>query len=329
MSKTSVTVEHVVEYLPEAPTRRTKPSRLSAPVRISRVAAADIEQALVTYLPTTRELRPIMKWAGGKRQVLPAIRPLVPASYNRYIEPFLGGGAVLFDLAPSRAIVNDLNTELISMYETVRDFPNELIDVLTSFATSVEAFYEIRAWDRDPVAFAKRSVVEKAARTIYLNRTGFNGLYRVNSRNEFNVPYGKYANPRVCDKDLIHFVSDYLSSSKVEFRNEDFRKVIARARAGDFLYVDPPYAPLDDAASTFTSYTSDGFGYQDLLDLQAALDRATERGATWLLSNVKSRATMRLFPKVRYRVTEVQVTRPINSCADGRGSVPEILVSPR
>jgi len=261
--------------------------------------------------------------------VLPAIRPLIPTSYNRYIEPFLGGGAVLFDLAPSCAIVNDLNAELISMYETVRDSPDELIDVLTSFAISAEAFYEIRAWDRDPKAFAKRTAVEKAARTIYLNRMGFNGLYRVNSRNEFNVPYGKYVNPRVCDKDLIQFVSDYLSNSKVEFRNEDFRSVIARARAGDFLYIDPPYAPLDDAASAFTSYTSEGFGYQDLLDLRASLDSAAERGATWLLSNVKSRVTMRLFPKARYRVTEVQVTRPINSSARGRGPVSEILVSPR
>jgi DNA adenine methylase len=151
----------------------------------------------------------------------------------------------------------------------------------------------------------------------------------VNSRNEYNVPYGRYANPKVCDKDLIHLVSDYLTKSRVEFRNEDFRKVINRARSGDFLYADPPYAPLDDAVSTFTSYTSGGFGYQDLLDLRDALDRATDRGATWLLSNVKSKTTMRLFPKSRYRITEVQVTRPINSNANGRGPVPEILVSPR
>ena len=300
-----------------------------APVLIPECVVPAFRRTLRETLTSEPELRPIMKWAGGKRQVLPAIRPLVPSGYKRYIEPFLGGGAVLFDLAPARAVVNDLNTELVSMYEVVRDFPDELIDTIISFPVTEESYYGIRAWDRNPQSFAQLDPVTKAARTIFLNRTGFNGLYRVNSRNEYNVPYGKYSNPKVCDKDLIHFVSDYLTSSRVEFRNEDFRKVINRARSGDFLYVDPPYAPLDDAISTFTSYTSDGFGYQDLLDLRDALDRATARGATWLLSNVKSRATMRLFPKCRYRVAEVQVTRPINANADGRGSVSEILVSPR
>ena len=203
------------------------------------------------------------------------------------------------------------------------------MDTLISFPITEQSYYEIRAWDRNPQEFARHSAVEKAARTIYLNRTGFNGLYRVNSRNEYNVPYGKYTNPKVCDKDLIHFVAEYLNRARVVFRNEDFRKVINQARVGDFLYVDPPYAPLDGAASTFTSYTSDGFVYQDLLDLRDSLDRATARGATWLLSNVKSRATTRLFPKCRYRVAEVQVTRPINANAGGRGSVSEILVSPR
>jgi DNA adenine methylase len=275
------------------------------------------------------KLRPILKWAGGKRQVLPAIRPLIPTSYKRYIEPFLGGGAVLFDLAPKSSIVNDLNTELITLYEVIRDEPNELIDILASFAATEKDFYEIRSWDRDPISFAKRSAVEKAARTIYLNRTGFNGLYRVNASGQYNVPFGKYTNPKVCDKDAIHFTSEYFSNSRIVFHNEDFRRTIARARCGDFIYVDPPYAPLDDAVSTFTTYTAAGFGHQDLVDLREVLDAAALRGATWVMSNVKSRATMKLFPKTRYKVAEVQVTRPINACAEGRGAITEILVMPR
>ena len=275
------------------------------------------------------QLRPLMKWAGGKRQVLPAIRPMVPQDFRRYVEPFLGGGAVLFDRAPSRALVNDLNSELVSMYEVVRDYPEELISQLKTMPMGSEAFYEIRAWDRDRAIFDGLGVLEKAARTIYLNRTGYNGLYRVNSRNEYNVPFGRYVNPTVCDEELIRAISAYLNSSRVVFRNEDFRRIIGRTGKGDFIYVDPPYAPLDDASSSFTSYTSGGFTHQDLVDLRDELDEASERGATWLLSNVKSGATSRLFPESRYRVVEVEVTRPINSRAAGRGAVSEILVSPR
>jgi DNA adenine methylase len=273
------------------------------------------------------QLKPILKWAGGKRQLLPVIRTIVPNSFNRYIEPFLGGGAVLFDLAPAEAVVNDLNAELMRMYEGIRDHPLELIDVLNSLSTSKEAFYEIRSWDRDQGSYREIPEVKKVARTIYLNRTGFNGLYRVNSHNEFNVPYGKYANPKVCDEDLIQLMSNYFKSARMEFRNEDFRKTIARARDGDFLYADPPYAPLDDATSSFTNYTSKGFGYQDLVDLRDSLDEASKRGVTWLLSNVKSSATELLFPRTMYRIVEVQVTRPINSNSSGRGPVPEMLVS--
>jgi DNA adenine methylase len=245
------------------------------------------------------------------------------------VEPFVGGGAVLFDLKPQRALVNDLNTELIDLYRVIRDDPEGLIKTLSAFPISKDDFLKIRAWDRDLKVLAKRTDVEKAARMIYLNRTGFNGLYRVNSRNEFNVPYGKHANPRVCDSDLIRAVSRYFNTAKIVFRSEDFRKTIASTKAGDFIYVDPPYAPLDDAASTFTSYTSGGFTSEDLIALRDSLDAAKTRGATWLLSNVKSKGTAKIFPKTRYKVVEVQVTRPINSVASGRGAVAEILVSPK
>jgi DNA adenine methylase len=281
----------------------------------------------MTISPTRQQLKPILKWAGGKRQVLPYIRPLVPEEYARYIEPFLGGGAVLFDLVPSSAVVNDINSELISMYQVIKDDPEGLISMLSSFTVSKKFFDSIRKWDRDEREFALRTATEKAARTIFLNRTGFNGLYRVNSRNEFNVPFGRHVNPKVCDEESIRCTSTYFNTARVEFRNEDFRQTIDRSKAGDFIYVDPPYAPLDEAATTFTSYTSGGFGLQDLADLREALDAANARGATWVMSNVKSRQTARLFPKSRYRVIEVQVSRPINSNGEGRGAVSEILVT--
>lgn len=274
-------------------------------------------------------LKPILKWAGGKRQVLPFIRPLVPGTMNKFIEPFLGGGAVLFDLAPKKAIVNDLNSELINLYVTIRDEPLKLISRLKRMTSDSEEYYKIRAWDRDSDKFEQRSNVEKAARTIYLNRTGYNGLYRVNSKNQHNVPFGKYVNPKICDSELIIAMSDFFSKNRIVFKNEDFRKTIARSGFNDFIYVDPPYAPLDEASSTFTSYTSDGFSLNDLADLKTCLDEASERGSNWLMSNVKSNATSKLFPRSKYRVVEVSITRPINSKVSGRGGVTEILVSPK
>jgi DNA adenine methylase len=275
---------------------------------------------------SSTELRPLLKWAGGKRQVLPAIRPIIPPSFKRYLEPFLGGGAVFFDLLPKRVIINDLNAELMSMYRVVRDNPSELIGLLSSMANTSNSYYEIRSWDRNPDYLESFSSIERAARTIYLNRTGYNGLYRVNARNQYNVPFGKYRNPKVCDSELILMMSNYLSSRNIKITSEDFRQNISRASEGDFLYVDPPYAPLDNANSTFTNYTAGGFSQQDLVDLKDSLDVASKKGACWILSNVKSRTTSRMFTSKKYSVIEIRVSRPINSNADRRGHVPEILV---
>jgi len=274
-------------------------------------------------------LKPILKWAGGKRQVLPAIRPLLPTECKRYFEPFLGGGAVLFDLAPNSAVVSDINTELINMYQVIRDQPKALISKLSKLENTSDTYYAIREWDRKPKAFEAKSPVARAARTIYLNRTGYNGLYRVNSKNQHNVPFGKYKNPRICDSELIFSISKYFNENNIKILNEDFAKSISRARQGDFIYVDPPYAPLDEAASTFTSYTANGFTLENLRKLRDALDQASSLGATWLMSNVQSEATSNIFPTKKYRITTVQVTRPINSKISGRGAVTEILVSPR
>jgi DNA adenine methylase len=277
----------------------------------------------------TSVLRPVLKWAGGKRKVLPFIRPLVPKEFGRYVEPFTGGGAVFFDLAPSVAVINDANPELIQLYKEIKNSVDELIELLNQFEVTSENFYEIRSWDRDLNTLKSKTAVELAARTIFLNRCGYNGLYRVNSSNQFNVPYGKHANPLVCDEVLLRSVSKYLNSIDLEIRCQDFRAVLKDVKAGDFLYVDPPYAPLDEALSTFTNYTANGFDMDDLVELKDCLDAATEIGATWVMSNVKASSTKKLFPASKYRVTEVQVARPINSKPTGRGTVTEILVRPR
>jgi DNA adenine methylase len=274
-------------------------------------------------------LKPILKWAGGKRKLLPAIRPLIPASYGRYVEPFFGGGAVLFDQRPPKALVNDLNSELIAMYTTIRDSVENLIEILDGMADTPESFYEIRSWDRDSEIFAQKSAVERAARTIFLNRTGYNGLYRVNSQNQCNVPYGRYKRKFAPDCQLLREVSRYFKTCEIEFRSLDFRPVIASTGRNDFIYVDPPYAPLDKALSSFTAYTSIGFTVDDLVALKDLLDEASERGANWVLSNVLSDVTKEIFPEAHYQIQIVEVKRPINSKGTGRGPVREILVSPK
>jgi DNA adenine methylase len=284
---------------------------------------------LNTEIKELTSILPIMKWAGGKRKVLPFIKPLLPERFKKYVEPFIGGGAVLFDLVPSHAIVNDINSELMALYEVVRDSPEDLIRELNKFENTEESFYEIRSWDRNESILLMKSKVQLAARTLFLNHTGYNGLYRVNASNQFNVPYGKYVNPRICDVERIQAMSNYVNLAKVEFYNEDYSKTIGRSSEDDFIYVDPPYAPLDKAASTFTSYTANGFGLDDLVKLRESLDAARERGANWLLSNVKTIDTLKVFPEKKYRIVEFQVSRPINANATGRGGVTEILVRPR
>jgi len=164
---------------------------------------------------------------------------------------------------------------------------------------------------------------------LFLNRTGFNGLYRVNSHNQFDVPYGRHKKVFIPDRELLQKVSEYFNSNAIEFRTSDFRTVISEAKSGDFIYVDPPYAPLDLATSSFTGYTSNGFDIDDLKDLKFELDSASERGAHWLMSNALTSVTASLFPSADYSVLQVDVKRPINARGSGRGSVTEILVAPK
>jgi DNA adenine methylase len=276
-----------------------------------------------------RKLKPLLKWAGGKRQIMGAILPHVPTDYNTFIEPFVGGASVLFELQPQQAVANDINAELINLYTVVRNQPSALLQRLEAMSVSETEYVRLRELDRNRNVFNKLTKVERAARTIYLNKAGFNGLYRVNQKGEFNVPFGKRTNVRLVEPENLLAISKYLRSSDVRFMNGGFEEAIAISNSGDFIYCDPPYAPLDDAKSTFTSYAKSGFGTDELERLKIALDEASQRGANWLLSNVKSRLTVSMFDRKKYRIIEVLVRRPINSNGAGRQAITEILVLPK
>jgi DNA adenine methylase len=266
---------------------------------------------------------PFLKWAGGKSKLLPRILPLLPSPMKTYYEPFIGGGAVFFALAREkrfrRAVVADTNPHLVEVYRCVRDDVEGLIEALRPLAEQrhdPEAFYRIRALDP-----ASLSVVERAARFIYLNKTCFNGLYRVNRAGRFNVPFGRYKNPRVLDPEGLRAASRALEGTDV--RRADFQDTLAEAGPGDGVYLDPPYVPLS-LTSCFTSYTAVPFGAEEHLRLKDAYVACLHRRAVALLSNSDCPFTRKLYCDLETRV--LPVTRPINRDAAGRGPVNEVLV---
>lgn len=271
---------------------------------------------------------PFVKWAGGKSQLLGQFVPLFPARFNRYIEPFVGGGAVFFHLyhqgrIGDGVILNDLNEELMNCYEVIRDQVGQLVEELRrheAHKTDKGYFYEIRKWDRKP-SFKERSPVERAARTIFLNRTCYNGLYRVNSRGQFNVPFGSYKNPTICDEDNLRAVSRALRG--VELHSEDFERCVEWAGPGDFLYLDPPYHPLSETAS-FTSYTRGDFDEDDQRRLAEVFRQLDQNGCIVMLSNSYTSFIEKLYADYRQEV--VNATRAISCKGDGRGSIPELVI---
>ena len=270
-------------------------------------------------------VRPFLKWAGGKRQLLPHILAALPDHFTRYYEPFLGGGAVFLALQPPRAVVNDSNPELINCYQVVRDAVEDLITALEEHkACSSREYYDaLRAWDRSP-EYGQRPPVERAARMIYLNKQCYNGLYRVNRRGEFNVPYGRYTNPTIFDAEVLHAVSAYLRSAEVELRCEDFADSTRDAAAGDALYFDPPYDPISPTA-LFTSYAAHGFGKQEQERLRAHVDALAARGCHFVLNNAYTPFIADLYGG--YPQTVVGAARSINSNTARRGRVDEIVVT--
>lgn len=273
-------------------------------------------------LGKSRLVQPFVKWAGGKRQLLPSIRRHMPKHFRVYFEPFLGGGAVLFAIQPGQAVVNDVNAELIATYEVIRDAIDELINELTQHQNAKEYFYALREVDRQP-AYQTWSPIQKAARLIFLNKTCFNGLFRVNSRGQFNVPFGDYKNPNIVNEGVLRAVNHYFNTSQIQFLHGDFADAVDQAERGDLVYFDPPYDPLSPTAS-FTGYSLDGFGRAEQTRLKTVMDDLTQRGCQVMLSNSSTPFIRDLYRD--YRVVTVEATRAINSDADGRGKVDEVLV---
>lgn len=267
-----------------------------------------------------QETYPIVKWVGGKRQLMFELLKNMPKNYNRYFEPFIGGGALFFELQPDNAYISDMNEELINLYQVVRDNVDELINDLQKHDISKEYFMEIRNIDRTE-EYQNWSDIKKASRFIYLNRTCFNGMYRVNSKGEFNVPFGHYKNPRILDENNLINCSHLLQ--RTEIKQADFSEILKKVKKGDFVYFDPPYVPLSETSS-FTSYTKDGFDIDMQFKLRDVCDELDFMGVKFLLSNSDTKLVNELYEN--YNIKKVFASRQINANADGRGKITEVLV---
>jgi DNA adenine methylase len=296
-------------------------------------------------------VRPILKWAGGKRQLLPELRPFYPRVFSRYVEPFLGSGAVFVDLYNAgllqgrRVSLSDINADVIGCYLMVRDRPAAVIAALRALESRHRKrgeahFYDVRDRAFNPARRAVHASAEPAAAytpalaamLIYLNRTGFNGLFRVNGRGDFNVPAGRYVRPLICDEANLHAWSVALNRQGVALGVAAFDDVLGRAGQNDFVYLDPPYAPVSQTAR-FTAYTADGFGDVQQATLQRMVIALASRGASVLLSNSAAPQIKALYARDRHArtagltATTVNARRAINSRAANRGLVREYLIT--
>ena len=296
------------------------------------------------------QVRPLLKWVGGKRQLLPALRRFYPREFGTYIEPFFGSGAVFFDLwaqgrlARHPVVLIDSNPDLIGCYEVVRDQPAAVADHLDALAEAHARdgrahYYQVRDTCFNPERARRRSPEGRIAYTpalaamlIYLNRTGFNGLFRVNARGAFNVPAGRYDRPRIAERPRLHQVAEALGSTAVSLRWGSFMEANSVASRGDFLYIDPPYAPLSETAS-FTAYTSPRFGTEEQRALQQMAVGLSQRGCHVLLSNSTAPAIAELYDRnadaqaAGLRALRVPARRAINSNAARRGPVDEYVIT--
>jgi len=268
-------------------------------------------------------LQPVVKWVGGKRQLLSEIRPLIPKKYGKYCEPFVGGGAVLFSEKPNNAIVNDSNSELINLSKVIRDNVEELIVELGIHENKAEHFYSVREWDRVK-EYGKRTAIEKAARLLFLNKTCYNGLYRVNNAGEFNSPFGQYKNPNIVNDVALRAMSKYFNKSNIAILNGDFEDVLSKLEKNDFVYIDPPYDAVS-LTSSFTGYTENGFGKESQIRLRAFCGVLNDKEIKFMLSNSDTEFINGLYEG--FTVRTIQAKRSINSRANGRGNVNEVLVT--
>lgn len=271
--------------------------------------------------------KPFVKWVGGKRQLLKQFRELglyPPEAFNpmtsTYYEPFVGGGAVFFDLLPKNAKLSDLNSELVITYNVIKNSVDELIESLQKHIYDKEYYLKVRAEKVEDL-----SEIEVASRFIFLNRTGFNGLYRVNKSGQFNVPFGRYSNPIICDEDNLRRVSDALRDTIIT--HQDYKNVLKTARGGDFIYFDPPYYPIS-ATSSFTSYTAEGFLEKEQAELRDTFVKLHEKGCFVMLSNSDTPFINKLYSGLNgITINKITAGRAINSKGTGRGKITEVLIT--
>ena len=268
-----------------------------------------------------KQCEPFLKWVGGKRQLLSQIEKYMPNEYNNYFEPFIGGGALFFKLSKSQSTIIDLNEELINVYKIIAYNPVELIQDLKKHKNNKEYFYKIRELDRNDSYILKTSDIERASRFIYLNKTCFNGLYRVNKKGQFNVPFGNYKKVKYIDEENILNCSKLLKKTNIIHGN--FLNIEKIVKENDFVYFDPPYIPLNET-SNFTSYTKENFNLDTQIELKKLCDRLTNNNIKFLLSNSNSDLVRDLYKD--YEIIEVLANRSINSKADGRKKIKELLV---
>lgn len=268
---------------------------------------------------------PVVKWVGGKRQIINELSQYLPKDgYTKYYEPFLGGAAMLFHLQPQNAVVNDVNSDLINMYQVIKDNVEDLIQELETHPNEEQHFYDVRDWDRDKEAYNERTNIQKAARLIFLNKTCYNGLFRVNNAGEFNTPFGHYVNPGIVNQPVLRAVSNYLNKNKITFLNEDFSSALNNVTKTSFVYFDPPYDPISDSSS-FTGYTKGGFGREQQESLKELCDKLDKKNVKFMLSNSATAFIRDLYKD--YAIHTIQAKRSVNSIASRRGLVDEVVVT--
>ena len=269
--------------------------------------------------------RPFVKWAGGKRQIIDKLKQYIPTNYNCYYEPFVGGGALFFELSPKKAVINDSNAELMNVYQVLLDHDKytKMCKVLNQYEAnhSEEQYYEIRNKDKEK-SFSRLSDYKKAARTVYLNKSCFNGLYRVNSKGQFNVPFNKNKKVNTYDGENLLTIHMYLTMNDIKIECVDFEKSVATAKKGDFVYFDPPY---DSDTHTFNSYTEEGFGKEEQRRLAKVFKELDERGVYVMLSNHNTLLVQELYKD--YSIHVIEAKRSINSKGNKRGNVEEVIIT--
>jgi DNA adenine methylase len=289
--------------------------------------ALGVKMSDLMMLESISRAKPFVKWAGGKTQILLKLKEFLPNSYNTYFEPFLGGGALFFSLSPNKAILNDQNSELICAYQCFKD--RKLTYLLKKELKGHEEnhseayFYQIRSLDQS-ADFLNTPIHVRAARMIYLNKACFNGLYRVNSKGYFNVPFGKKIKVNTFDEDNFDAISDYFSSHEIHFFNQDYQETVANAKKGDFVYFDPPYDVYPNK-SGFVDYGKDGFGKEEQIRLRNCAIDLTKKGVKVMLSNHNTPLINELYNSFTIHVIDAK--RMINSNAEGRGFVQEVIVT--